>query len=155
MYLNRAIILWYYCRRMRLSAYSADNTSKKNHHSQGGKSMWYLFLWGQNFIGIQLIYNVVLVSVIYQSESVIYIYIYICTLFQIIFPYKPLQSFCRVPCAIEQVLIYIIDGILHTSIPVSQVIPPPLINDYLLTLNVILKFLLPIPLTATLFHFLC
>ena len=29
--------------------------------------------------------------------------------------------------------------------------PPPLNNDYLLTLNVILKFLLPSPLTATLF----
>ena len=37
------------------------------------------------------------------------------------------------------------------SILISQFIPPPLNNDYLLTLNVILKFLVPSPLTATLF----
>ena len=42
-----------------------------------------------NFIGIQLIYNVVLVSGIQQSESVIHIHV--STLFQILFPYKPLQ----------------------------------------------------------------
>ena len=40
------------------------------------------------FIGIQLIYNVVLVSGIQQSESVIHIHIF--TLFKILFPYRPL-----------------------------------------------------------------
>ena len=42
------------------------------------------------FIAVQLIYNVVLVSGAQQSESVIYICIF--TLFQILSPYRPLQS---------------------------------------------------------------
>ena len=40
------------------------------------------------FLGVQLIYNVVLVSAVQQSESVIHI----STLFQILFPYRLLQS---------------------------------------------------------------
>ena len=44
-----------------------------------------------NFIGEQLICNVVLVSGVQQSESVIHIYI-LSTLFFIPFPCKPLQS---------------------------------------------------------------
>ena len=43
-----------------------------------------------NFIGVELTYNAVLVSGIYQNESVIYIHIYI--LFQILFPCKLLQN---------------------------------------------------------------
>ena len=42
------------------------------------------------FIGVQLIYNVVLVSGVQQSESVMHIHI--STLFQIVFPYRSLQS---------------------------------------------------------------
>ena len=42
------------------------------------------------FIGVQLIYNVVLLLGVQQSESVIHIHI--STLFQILFPYRPLQS---------------------------------------------------------------
>ena len=42
------------------------------------------------FVGVQLIFDVVLVSAVQQSESVIHTYI--STLFQILFPYRPLQS---------------------------------------------------------------
>lgn len=46
-----------------------------------------------NFIGILLIYNIVLVSDVQQINGYIYIYIYISILFQIPFPYKLLQNF--------------------------------------------------------------
>ena len=42
------------------------------------------------FTGLQLIYNVVLVSAVLQSESVIHIHI--STLFQILFPYRPVHN---------------------------------------------------------------
>ena len=44
----------------------------------------------KNFIGVQLIYNVVLVSSIQQNDSVTHIHV--STLFKIIFPYRSLQS---------------------------------------------------------------
>ena len=43
------------------------------------------------FFGIWLIYNVVLVTGVQKSESVLYIYIHISTLFQILFLHRPLQ----------------------------------------------------------------
>ena len=49
-----------------------------------------LFFFFKSFIGVQLIYNVVLVLGVQQSESVIHIHI--STLFQILFPHRPLQS---------------------------------------------------------------
>ena len=52
-----------------------------------------------NFMGVQLTYNVVLVSAIKQSESVIHI----STHFQILFPYRSLESSERVPCAVQVV----------------------------------------------------
>ena len=39
-----------------------------------------------------MIYSVVLVSVVQQSESHTYIYIYIVTLFKILFPYRSLRG---------------------------------------------------------------
>ena len=48
------------------------------------------FLCLKIFIGIWLIYNVVLVTGVQKSESVIYIHI--STLFQILFLHRPLQS---------------------------------------------------------------
>ena len=53
------------------------------------------------FIGVVLIYNVVLVSGVQQSESVIHT----STLFQILFLYMYYRVLSRVPCAIQQVLI--------------------------------------------------
>ena len=47
--------------------------------------MYFLCLF---FIEVELIYNVVLVSGVQQSNSVIYIYIK----FQILFPYRSLQN---------------------------------------------------------------
>ena len=58
------------------------------------------------FIGVQLIYNAVLISGVQQCKSYIYIYIHIYThtyththththtpsIFKVIFPYNPLQS---------------------------------------------------------------
>ena len=54
-------------------------------------------LFKKKFIVVQLICNIVLISGEEQSESVIHTHIF--TLFQILFPYKPLQS--GVPCAIQ------------------------------------------------------
>ena len=59
-----------------------------------------VFFWF--FIGVQLIYNVVLVSAVQQSESVIYIYPLFFRFFSHIGDYRVLS---RVPCAIQQVLI--------------------------------------------------
>ena len=52
------------------------------------------------FIWVQLIYNVVLVSGLMQSESDIHVYIF--TLFQLLFSYRLLS---RVPCAMQKVLV--------------------------------------------------
>ena len=49
-----------------------------------------LFIFSINFIGVQFIYNVVLVSAVQQSQSVVHLQI--STPFQILFPYKSLQS---------------------------------------------------------------
>ena len=51
-------------------------------------------------IRIQLVYNIVLVSGMQQSDSTMHIAV----LFQILFPYRLVQNI-RVPCAIQQVLI--------------------------------------------------
>ena len=48
-------------------------------------------LFKKIFIGVQLIYNVVLVSRVQQSESVMHIHV--SALFYILFPYRSLQSF--------------------------------------------------------------
>ena len=75
------------------------------------------------FFRVQLIYNVVLVSGAQQSESAIHIHI--CTLFQILFPYRPLQTIesrvpSTVPCAIQQVLVdYFIYSNVYMLIPNS------------------------------------
>ena len=47
-------------------------------------------LFKKFFIGVWLIYNVMLVSGVQQSESIIHIHI--STLFKILFPYRPLRS---------------------------------------------------------------
>ena len=51
------------------------------------RSLLFFFIF---YIGVHLIYNVVLVSGVQQSDSVIHLHIFI--LFQIIFPYRLLQS---------------------------------------------------------------
>ena len=62
------------------------------------------FLCLKIFFGIWLIYNVVLVTGVQKSESVIYIYIY--PLFFRFFSYTGhYRVLSRVPCAIQQVLI--------------------------------------------------
>ena len=49
-----------------------------------------IFIFKKIFIGVELIYNVVLVSGIQQSESVLHIHL--SSLFKILFPYMPLQN---------------------------------------------------------------
>ena len=56
------------------------------------KGMSLLYFYFLIFIGVQLIYNIVLVSAIQQSESVLYIYIHLFPPFQIDFPDRSLQS---------------------------------------------------------------
>ena len=63
------------------------------------------------FIGVYLIYNVVLVSGVQQTESIIHIHI--STLFQILFPYRPLQSIeqsslCYKVCPYYLSILYIV-----------------------------------------------
>ena len=54
---------------------------------------FFLLFYIQFFlIGVQLIYNVVLISGVQQSESVIHIHISTLFFFQIVFPYRPLHS---------------------------------------------------------------
>ena len=62
-------------------------------HLQWTLEMFCMFGRGLNFffIGVQLIYNVVLISHVQQSESVIHIRIRISTL-EILFPYRPLEN---------------------------------------------------------------
>ena len=83
----------------------------------------------KNFIGIQLIYNVVLVSDVQHSKSVIHVCI--STLSQILFPYRPLQNIEQSPCSIHRDYtvgpyqsIYFICSTVYMSVQVSQLIPP-------------------------------
>ena len=57
----------------------------------------------KNFIGVQLIYNIVFILGGQQNESVIYIYI--CSFFKILLPCKLLQSILSSSCAVQEVLI--------------------------------------------------
>ena len=58
----------------------------------------------ENYIGVQLIYNVMLVSGVQQSES--FIYIHISTLFQILSPYVgQYKVLSRIACSIQKFLI--------------------------------------------------
>ena len=82
-------------------------------------------------IGVQLIYNVVLVSGVQQSESVIYIHI--STLFQILFPYRPLQSteqssLCSTVSAYQLSVLYIVVYMCQSNLPIQPTTtnPPPL-----------------------------
>ena len=80
------------------------------------------------FIGIQLIYNVVLVSGVQQSESIIHIPI--STHFQILFPYRALQSTEQSSLCYTVGSYYL--SILHTVVCICQsqspnlsLLPPP------------------------------
>ena len=78
--------------------------------------------------GVLLIYNAVLVSVVYQSESMIHIHV--STLLQILFPYRSFaECWVEFPTLYSRfllIVIYSIYSTVHTSIPVSQFIPQPL-----------------------------
>ena len=97
----------------------------------------FLFL---NFFGVWLIYNVVLVSAIQQSKLVTHTHI--STLFQILFPPGPLQSFERsFPVLYFRSLLvnYFIYSGVYISIPISHYIPPstpfPLITINVLSIS--------------------
>ena len=75
------------------------------------------------FIGAQLIYNVVLVSGVQQSES----FLHIPTLFLHSFSIQAITEY-SVPCATQQVLIIcFIYSRVYMSSPTSQFVPAPLI----------------------------
>ena len=84
------------------------------------------------FIGAQQIYNVILVSGVQQSGSVIHIHIHISTLFQILFPYGSLQSteqssLCYTSSSYQLSVIYICVCICKSQspnlFPLSPVVP--------------------------------
>ena len=77
------------------------------------------------FIEVQLIYNVVLVSGLMQSESVIYTHL--STTFQILSHTGYYRVLSIAPSVIQQALIsYFIYSTAYMSTPVSQFIPPML-----------------------------
>ena len=83
----------------------------------------FYFSFQKLFIGVQLIYNVVLVSAVQQSEC-----IHISTLFQTPFPYRYLQStkwssLCYTVGSYQLSFIY---SSVYMSIPASQFMPPKL-----------------------------
>ena len=76
------------------------------------------------FMEVQLIYNVVLISAVQQSDSVTHIYIFLFVFFSIMVYHRILST---VPCAIQQdLVVYPSYTSLHLLIPNSQSIPPPL-----------------------------
>ena len=78
------------------------------------------------FIGVQLLYNVVLISTVQQSESVIRIHI--SPLFGISFPFRSPQSTEQSSLSYtvgsHQLSILYIVSVVYMSIPISQLIPP-------------------------------
>ena len=84
-----------------------------------------------NFIGVQLIYNVVLVSVVQQSESVMHTHI--STLFQILFPCRSLQSIeqsflCYTVGSYELSILYIVVYVCQSQSPDLSLPPFPVGN---------------------------
>ena len=63
----------------------------------------FLHLLKKNLLGVQSIYNVVLISGLQQSDSVTHIYISI--IFQILFSYKLSQTMSKVPCISQYVFV--------------------------------------------------
>ena len=94
-----------------------------------------------NFIGVQLIYNVVLVSAVQQSESVMHIHVF--TLFQIIFPYKLLKNIEQRSLSYNSrflLLFYFVYSSVYVSIPVPSLSPTvsPLVTINLFYMSVTL-----------------
>ena len=90
------------------------------------QSVFLFFSFLKIFIGEQLIYNVVLVSAVQQSESVIHIPI--STLFQILFPYRSLQSIeqsslCYTVGPYQSSILYIVVYICQSQSP-NLSLPP-------------------------------
>ena len=88
----------------------------------------FLNIFKLSFIGVQLIYNVALVSAVQQSESVIHIHI--STLFQILFPYRSLQSIeqsslCYTIGSHQLSILYIVVYICQSKSPNSSHPPYP------------------------------
>ena len=85
----------------------------------------YLF---NDCFGVQMVYSVVLTSGTQQNESIIYIHI--STLFQIIFPYRSLQSIDYISLCytvgsyqLSILLIYIVMGIFYPNLAIQPSFP--------------------------------
>ena len=94
---------------------------------EAGNLIFFLFLKKNYFIEVELVYNVVLISGVQQSDSVIHI----CTFFFIFFSVMVHHRILNiVPCAISRTLLFIhsLCNSLHLLIPNSQStpLPPPL-----------------------------
>ena len=99
--------------------------------SSSGSLQLFFFFNKLIFIGVQLIYTAVLVSAVQQSESIIHI-LYIYPLFFRFYSHiGHYRVLSRVPCAIllySRSLLFVcfIYSSVYMSIPISQLIPPPL-----------------------------
>ena len=101
---------------LRRSAVLCDVMSGFGYH--GGQGTVYLF--SSVFIGVELLYHVVLISAVQQSESARFTHI--SPLFWISFPFRPPQSTeFPVPYSGFSLAIYFILSSVHRSIPISQV----------------------------------
>ena len=81
------------------------------------------FFWKKNLIEIQLIYNVVLISAVQQSDSVIHIYLFLCS-FPLWFIVGYLMQF-SILYSRALLFSHSIDNSLHLLIPNIHSIPPP------------------------------
>ena len=94
----------------------------------------HLFLVFLFLIEGQLIYNVVLISNVQQSDLVIYIYIntHMYIVFQILFHYRLLQDINIVPCAITRSLLFVY---LYTAVCICYSQTPNLSLPPLVTIS--------------------
>ena len=89
--------------KQRQPLYWQNNWSHSNCPLQIAKCAYMHYLL-KNYLGVQLIYNAVLVSGVQQSDS--FIYIHISTLFQILSPYVgQYKVLSRIACSIQKFLI--------------------------------------------------
>ena len=98
---------------------------KRHDLSSHEKTLSNLFYSFSIFIGVQLIYNVVLVSAVQQSESVIHIHV--STLLDC-FPIQAITEYrdeFPVLYSRSLLVIYFIDSRVYMSVPISQLNPPP------------------------------
>ena len=136
---------------------SMDSMRRQHRDSEweGGEfSFIYLFLFSKIFIGVQLYYNVVLVSTVQRSESAICIHI--SPLFWISFPFRSPKStkqssLCYTVGSHQLSILYILVYICQSQSPSSSHPPFPPWCPYVCSLHLCLYFCLSNRFMCTIF----